>query len=485
MAINKYRLTLSRIIKFLQYDIWRIPVSNISGTRHFLINQIRILIIAVRGYEEDKLQLRAASLTFYTLLSVVPIAAMIFGIAKGFGFDKVLENEIRNNLTGQEDVVEKVITFSNTLLESTKGELMAGIGITMLLWTVISIFSSIEESFNAIFDVKKGRTYLRKFSDYFSLMLIAPIFLVLASSVSVYVATVLTSVQAQYVALGTLAPLFNFIINLLPFVLIWSLFTLIYLIMPNTRVQFRSALIAGVIAGTVFTGIQWGYIYFQVGVSKYNAIYGSFAALPLFMIWLQLSWLVVLIGAEMAYANQNVGNFEYEKDISNISHEHKRFLSLLVMHVLVKKFEIKHNLQKYKKGNIGVVVPPTTKMVATNIGIPFRLARQILGDLINCGLVVEVNVEGQQERSYQPAIDINKLTVLFVLNRLDKIGSNHIKPKDTVVVEQLNMTLLGFNSLMEATDGNFLLKDLVDGPPVPEEIEEEEELAPTEAFEEN
>lgn len=472
MAINKYRLTLSRILKFLQYDIWRIPVNNISGAPHFFIRQVRIIMIAIRGYEEDKLQLRAASLTFYTLLSVVPIAAMIFGIAKGFGFDKVLENEIRNNLTGQEDVVEKVIAFSNTLLESTKGELMAGIGIAMLLWTVISIFSSIEDSFNAIFDVKKGRTYLRKFSDYFSLMLIAPIFLVLASSVSVYVATVLTSVQAQYAALGTLAPLFNFIINLLPFVLIWSLFTLIYLIMPNTRVQFRSALIAGVIAGTVFTGIQWGYIYFQVGVSKYNAIYGSFAALPLFMIWLQLSWLVVLIGAEMAYANQNVENFEYEKDISTISHEHKRFVSLLIMHSLVKNFE---NGRR----------PLTTKMLSARLGLPFRLIRKVVSELITCGLVVEIKPDEKSERAFHPAMDINKMTVIFVLNRLDNIGSDHIKPKFSVAVDQLNMTLLGFKSLMEATDGNFLLKDLVEGPPVPEEIEEEEEMAQSETFEEN
>lgn len=472
MAINKYRLTISRIIKFLQYDIWRIPVNNISGTRHFLIRQVRIIIIAIRGYEQDKLQLRAASLTFYTLLSVVPIAAMVFGIAKGFGFDKILENEIRTSLTGQEDVVEKVIAFSNTLLESTKGELMAGIGIAMLLWTVISIFSSIEDSFNAIFDVKKGRTYLRKFSDYFSLMLIAPVFLVLASSVSVYIATVLTSVQAQYVALGTLAPLFNFIINLLPFVLIWSLFTLVYLIMPNTRVQFKSALIAGVIAGSVFTGIQWGYIYFQVGVSKYNAIYGSFAALPLFMIWLQLSWLVVLIGAEMAYANQNVENFEYEKDISTISHEHKRFVALLIMHSLIKNFE---------KGSR----PLTTKMLSAKHGLPFRLIRKIVSDLIACGLVVEIKPDEKAERSFHPAMDINKMSVIFVLNRLDNIGSAHIKPRFSVAVDQLNMTLLGFKSLMEATDGNFLLKDLVDGPPVPEEIAEEEELAEAETFEEN
>ncbi len=456
-TMKKYRFTLSRILKFLQHDVWRIPVSNISGTRQFLLKQLRIVIISVRGFREDNLQLRAASLTFYTLLSVVPVAAMVFGIAKGFGFDKTLENEIRANLTGQQDIIEKVIGFANTLLESTKGELMAGIGMAMLLWTILSIFSNIEDSFNDIYDVKKGRSWLRKFSDYFSLMLIAPVFLVLASSLSVYVTTVLTTVQEQYAALGTLAPLFNFIINLLPFFLIWSLFTLIYLIMPNTKVQFKSAMIAGVIAGSAFTLIQWGYIYFQVGVSRYNAIYGSFAALPLFMIWLQLSWLVVLIGAEIAYANQNVENFEYEQDISLISHEHKRFLALLIVHAIVKNFEAGRQ-------------PLTTKKLSNRLGLPFRLIRKIVSDLILCGLVVELRPEEKSERSFHPALDINRMTVIFVLDRLDTIGSAHIRPRDSMASHQISMTLLGFKSLIEAADGNLLLKDLdEDGPPVPEE----------------
>ncbi|MDY6973367.1 MAG: YihY/virulence factor BrkB family protein, partial [Thermodesulfobacteriota bacterium] len=301
---------ISKLINFITTDIWRINLKDLPRKKSFLVRQIRTMLLAMRGFYEDKCLLSASSLTFYSLLSIVPVLAMAFGIAKGFGFETLLEKELIEKLPGQETILLKVVDFSKRLLENTQGGMIAGIGVIVLLWTVIKLLGHIESSFNEIWGVRRSRPFVRKMSDYLSVMLIGPIFVVVSSSATLFITTQINRIAENTALLSMLNPLIVLMLKMLPYCLIGILLTIIYILMPNTRVKVKSGLVAGIIAGAVFVSVQWGYINFQIVIAKYNAIYGSFAAIPLFLIWLQLSWLIVLFGAEISFAIQDVGTYE-------------------------------------------------------------------------------------------------------------------------------------------------------------------------------
>lgn len=438
---------ISGFINFIKDDIWRIRLKDLPPKKSFFIKLLRVLLLSIRGFDEDKCQLRASALTFYSLISIVPVAAMAFGIAKGFGFEKLLEKQLLEQLSGQEEVVTRVIDFANSLLANTRGGLMAGVGIVILFWAVIKVLGNIEDSFNDIWGIKESRTLGRRFSDYLSVMLLCPILIIMASSLTVFITTQVTLITQKVAILGIFSPLIFFVLKLLPYCLIWILFTFIYVFMPNTKVRFSSGLLAGIIAGTIYQIIQWGYIAFQVGAARYNAIYGSFAALPLFLIWLQLSWLIVLFGAEFAFAHQNVDTYEFEPDSLHISDHFKRLLSLQVCHLLVVNFA---------KGE----KPSTATEISHKMEIPIRLVHQILYELTESGIVSDVTTTEYKEVAYQPARDINSLTVKFVIEALEKRGVDNIPVTMSAELETLSATMESFSEMINNSAENKLLKDL-------------------------
>jgi membrane protein len=367
----------------------------------------------IRGFDEDKCRLRASALTFYSLLSVIPVAAMAFGIAKGFGFARLLEKEILDKFSGQEEVVARIIDYANTLLENTKGGVLAGIGVAILFYSVLKVLSHIESSFNEIWGIKENRSIGRRFTDYLSIMLVCPLLVIISSSATVFITTQVTAITQKVTLLGTLSPLIFFILRILPYCLIWILFTFMYIFMPNTKVSFTSGLVGGIIAGTLFEVAQWAYISFQVGVARYNAIYGSFAVLPLFVLWLQLSWIIILFGAEICFAHQNVETYEFEPDGSRISPRFKKLLSLQISHLLVKNFS---------KG----IKPVTARQISQTLEIPIRLVNDILHELVESRVFSDTLTGEYRELAYQPARDINGLTIQFVIEAMEKHGVDTI-----------------------------------------------------------
>jgi len=436
---------IRRIKKFYQEQILNPYLVDASGYRFFLIRQIRIIILAFRGFIEDRVSMRASALTFYTLLSVVPIAAMAFGVAKGFGFESKMEAFIIDNFKGQEDVMNWIIDLSKTALVNVEGGLLAGIGLIILVWSVMQVLTNIENSFNAIWQVKHPRPFLRKLSDYLAMMLIAPFFIILSSSVMVYISTSIQSVE--YESIKAITPFINRLISLIPYALVWLLFTIVYIIMPNTKVNFKYALIAGILAGTMFQVTQWAYIHFQVGVSKYSALYGTFAALPLFLAWLQISWLIVLLGAEISFAYQNVEKYEFESGSLSLSNHHKRLLSLYVTYCIIKNF------QDGKE-------PLTSSKISKKLGIPLRLIRDIIFSLVNAKVLIETVTESPRENGYQPAVDINIIDLKFVIDRLDNSGSDQFILRPSSVFEKLSDMHDKILKASKKSNHNILLKDL-------------------------
>lgn len=438
---------VSKIIDFIKTDIWRIRSKDLPRSKSFLIKQLRIVILALRGFDEDRCFLRASALTFYSILSIVPVFAMAFGIAKGFGFEKLLEKRLLQSFAGQEEVMMRIINFSHSMLEDTKGGVIAGIGVVVLFWAVIKVLGNIERSFNDIWGIKKPRTLIRKFSDYLSIMLIGPFLVIISSSVTVFISTQIRLVMDKITLLGVLAPVVFFFLKLLPFCVIWILFTFIYIFLPNTKVDFKSGILAGVVAGTIFQMTQAVYIASQIGVAKYNAIYGSFAALPLFLVWLQISWLIVLFGAEISFAYQNVDTYEFEPDCLLTSYSFKKLLALRTANLIIKNFAEGEK-------------PFTASQVSHALEVPIRLVRQILFELVESGIISEVRKEEDSEAAYQPALAIDKLTVSYVIDSLEKTGSEDIPVAKSKELDKLSECLVAFGEEIKKSSANMLLRDI-------------------------
>ena len=438
---------LRKWLEFLKTDLWRIRLREIPRSKSILIHNLRMVVLSVRGFDEDKCMLRASALTFYSLLSIVPVIAMMFGIAKGFGFEKRVERELLDKFKGQEEVITKVIDFANNLLENASGGLIAGIGVALLFWAIIKVLGNIEGSFNHIWGIKKSRPWGRKFSDYLSFMLVSPILLVTAGSATVFITGRVAAVTERIELLGAVAPLIMFSLKILPYAAIWILFTFIYIFMPNTRVSLRSSVVAGVVAGTFFQIAQWAYIAFQVSAAKYGAIYGTFAALPLFLVWLQISWLIVLFGAEISFAHQNVDTYEFERDCHTASPYFRKLLSLAVTHMLVKDF-------------CSGASPSDATQISHKLDIPIRLVRQILFDLTESGRLSEVKENGQKSTLYQPARDPDVLSIRYVLDALDSRGSMSIPVAASAEFESLGRSLSELGRLTDQSDANLLLKNI-------------------------
>jgi len=438
---------LHKVIQFITTDIWRIESKNTSWSKSFFLRQLRVIILAFRGFKEDKLQLRASALTLYSILAIVPVLAMVFAVAKGFGFDTLLQDQLLTRFPGQQEVLVNAIGFAKTLLAKTRGGLIAGIGIIVLYWAVIKVLGHIEQSFNDIWNVSKARSLWRKFSDYLTIMLICPVLVILSSSATVFIKTQITLIVDRIALLGFFSPLIYVSFKLIPYVLIWLLFTFTYLMMPNTKVRISSGLVAGIVAGTIYQILQMVYINFQFLLSKYNAIYGSFAALPLFLIWLQTSWLIVLFGAEIAFAHQNNETFEFEQVTQQISFSLKKRLALQIMHLLVTNFS------KAEK-------PITVHQISAAIEIPLRLVQTILLDLVDAKIVSETDSDAGEEPMFQPALDINLITIGYVINALECIGTDQLPLPQTRESDTITQAMEKFGEAMETHPENQLLKDI-------------------------
>lgn len=441
--MKKILAWLKRSLKFVTTDIWTIQPDELPPTRAFLFRQIKIIVISVRGFTKEKIQMRASALTFYSLLSVVPVMAVVFAISKGFGISVHIQNILLDKLQGQEEVVNSVIDFANRLIEKTRGGVVAGISLVILIWAVMSVLGNIEGAMNSIWQIKKSRPFFRKLADYLAVMFVAPLFIFIVSSINIF----LTGLYYSYSEVHPFLEKMQFLLKISPYILVWIAFALVIVVMPNARVKFRYAIIGGIIAGSLFQFVQWGYIHFQVGMSQYNAIYGSLAALPLFMIWLRISWLILLMGAQITFANQNVNKYELAYNLLNLSRRKKNLLALLV----ARKVVINFREQK---------PPLNATQISGSLSMPVRLIREIIYELVNAGLFSEIGSDESKERTYQPAMDVHQITVSLVLDRLDSIGDFSFGNVTDPVARKIERILKDIRAVIERSPGNQLLMEI-------------------------
>lgn len=442
---ERTKLFIKRVIRFVTYDIWRITGDEVSGLKKLCINAIKTIILAVRGFMNDHLQTKASALTYSTMLSIVPMLAVLIGIAKGFGFQNAVRTELINYFPGHQTEFAQAFNFVENYLAQAQGGVFLGIGLILLLYTVINLISTIEEALNGIWQIKKSRSWYRKITDYLALILIMPVLLTSSSGLSLFISTIQNSFLGNFVFV---TPIVKLLLNIAPYIITSLAFTGLYLVLPNTKVKFVNGLIAGLIAGSAFQLFQFIYISGQIWVSKYNAIYGSFAALPLLLLWLQLSWLICLFGAELSYALQNVKKFSFERDSQNISRRYKDFITLLIATLIIKRF---------KNGER----PYTADELSQTYRIPSRITTQILNLLTEINIIIEV-ICGDDERIiyYQPALDINRISVGYLFKRIDEHGSENFKIDTTRLFKEEWGVLQRLRQYTMKESDNILLKDL-------------------------
>lgn len=434
-------------IKRLNYAIWHTPITEISRGKVFLFKQLRIIIVAARGFSNDKVELRASALTFYTLLSLIPIAAIAFAIAKGFGLDQDLSDIATKEFQAYKEILNPILEKAKGAIDQTRGGYMAGVGVIVLFWSVMALLDHIESSFNHIWQIKSSRQWYRKVTDYVTIMLIAPIFIILSSSLTIFITTNLSEYMSTAPILEYFKPIVSFLVKFAPFFITWFSLTILFIIMPNAKVKVVPAIIAAIVSGTILQFLQYLYLDLQFGILKLSAIYGSFAFFPLFILWLQGSWIVVLLGAEISFANQNISRYEFESEALNISNYHKRALIIMIMQIIIRNFAVGEK-------------PISAEYISQTLKIPVRLSRDILQDLSSVQLVSIIHENEQKERLYQPALDITKLTVSFVFSRLDKKGSEHINVSKNKDFEKIVGMLEKFDKLIAKSDSNVLIRDL-------------------------
>ncbi len=377
-----------------------------SPLHRLLLEVVKKLMLAVRFFTAKRVLTKASALTYSTLLAIVPILAVVFAIARGFGYNKYIEMWFRDAFSSQPQAAEVIIGFVNSYLVHTKSGVFLGIGLLFMLYTVLMLVSNIEEAFNEIWQVKTSRSVFRTFTDYLAMFFVAPILIVLSSGMSIFLATVADQMP-DFMMLGSAVRL---LLDLSPYVLMSLTFIALYIFMPNTRVKPMSALVPGICAGIAMQGLQFVYIHSQIFLSSYNAIYGSFAALPLFMLWLQISWTICLFGAELCYTNQNLDYYDYDTNAGEISHRYRILLCALLASRICRRFA--------DGGK-----PYTALELRELTTIPIRIVNELLFQMIDAGLLIEITNDEKSETSrFMPAEDIRNMTLGSMIDRLESHG---------------------------------------------------------------
>ena len=402
---SKLKQLIERLKVFLTKDIWSFEFYQKGPLRRIIGKTVKVTAIAVRTFLDDKVMTKAAALTYSTLFAIVPILALIFAVARGFGFENIVTGLIQKGLAEDNETLTSVMQFIDGYMQYVSSGAFIGIGLLFLLFSVYSLADGIETNLNSIWHVKQNRGMGRKITDYFSLILLIPIGIICLSGMSVLTSNILSRMEG-FLLLGGFV---QFLIIALPYLVAGFILTGFYMFMPNTKVKFSHAIIPGFIAGCLFTILQKLYFDGQLTLSSYNQIYGGFAALPLFLFWLNISWAIILFGCELAYVSQNNDNFNYFKEPDKISRRHEDFYCLMVMSCICKRFD--QHLPALNR-----------KELASELHIPIRYVISSLDMLVEAGLLETVLQSDEREPAYVPSTDPTKITVVFVLSRINNTG---------------------------------------------------------------
>lgn len=437
----------NKIYAFVMYcisGVWNDPRTT------FKVRLIKTMNLSVSSFMDRGLQIRSMALTYYTVLSLVPALALLVAIGRGFGMSETMQGELYNMFPSQSKVISTCLKFVDSYLNEATQGVFVGVGIVMLLWTIISLLSYIEDAFNTIWDIKEGRSLYQKLTDYIAICLIIPVLMLCSSGVNIFMSTTIQ----EKLDLPFLSAGINIILETVPLVLAWMAFSFSYYLIPTTKVELKYALIAGAISALCFEILQMLFVNGQIYVSKYNAIYGSFSFLPLMLVWLQLSWMILLAGCVLTYSLQNVFTFNFLGDVGQVSNQSWHNIGLITMCVIVKRF-------------INEQTPLSKKELAVQYNLPVRLVNRVADKLLQAKLIYEIKIDDNKE-GLGPAVEVSELTLGRFYRDFNLAGNHNIIPDfDVIYADMLRIIRpLAENSFRDYNQ--VLIKDIP--LPSPEEI---------------
>ncbi len=439
-----YDRLYSRATRFWEYctdGVW-------TDHRNTLyVRAVKTINLTVRTFMSGDLQVKAYALTYQTLLAVVPALALLFAIGRGFGFQNTLEKQLLAYLPSQQRALEMAFSFVDSCLAQASEGIFVGIGIVFLLWTIISLLSNVETTFNQIWGVIYERSFFRKITDYLAICIILPILMICSGGLQI----LLSNTIQRFLPFDFISPILEIGLDIASVAFTWLFFAGAYMLIPNTKVKFKNAILAGILAGTAFQLLQWLFINGQMGVARYNAIYGSFSFLPLMLLWMQFSWLITLAGALICCSAQNISMFSYDRHIRDISADYFRKVTLSLLSLIVKRFR-------------DDLPPLTNTQISEETLIPIRLVRVCTDRMLKCGLLIHVVLDGtvddREELPLQPAMSTDHYTVAWVIERLRTFGESDfidtLSKEFRQVVEQCD----SISESMRKTTSSTLLADL-------------------------
>lgn len=437
---------VKKLNNFLTRDLWRIDLSSLHLFKVFLIQLLRLIYTIVRESIDREVTLRAMSLVYTTLLSLIPLIALSFSILKAFG---VVDTQLEPILTKfLAPLGAKGVEISQRILEFVKNMkvgVLGMVGLLLLIYTVISLVNKLEGSLNHIWKVTRGRSISRIFSDYLTIILIGPVLLFALFGLT---ASLLGNIVVQRIsAMGPVGALVTlFAGKLLTFVVVMGIFTFVYKVIPNVRVNFRSALLGGFVAGIAWQTVGWIFATFVVTSAKYAAIYSGFAVLILFMIWLYLSWLILLVGCEVSYCHQNLKTLSLKEQYFKLTHRLKEKLGLSVMYLIGYNFY--HNKERW-----------TLSSLVDRLEMPHQQIHDCLIQLEDQRLITETS---DKEPGYLPAKSIETIKIKEIVEALRNSakGAATLR-KENHSVPEIDQVSLRIDDAICNALGEETLRDLI------------------------
>jgi membrane protein len=398
---------LQHFKEFIQYDLWRQSHMNIHTPRKRLWYRIlQTIILVARGFKDQVLVVRANSLSFALLFAFIPMMALIYAIARGFGFEEVLQETLSGSFLAEANIAPVLIEWIERYLETARGGFFLGMGLIVLVWAVYAFFNMLENSFNSIWNVKQSRSLGRRLTNYIMTLLLVPILVVVTSGISIF----LNSAEVLSSVLEAIEPVRKFMLRFIPFVATTAVFTWIFTAIPNTKVKFSSAFIPGIIMGLLYQVVQSLSMYLVVLFTRMSIVYGAFSIIPLILIWLNITCWLLLIGAELAFAIQNNDLFAYENDLKKMSRRYKDYVMLYILATIIRRFEAGE-------------APQTAQEMATINQLPIRLVQQLLSRMEETNIIRRVYIEQEEDQAFVPALDTKTITVEMVIGRISAQGS--------------------------------------------------------------
>lgn len=395
-------MTVSRIQEFFKTGIWQSTDDRPWWVR-LGVGFLQRAYLSVKFFFERGHSDYAAQLSFTTMLAIVPLFSFIFAIGKGFGLSEHLEQWCREAFVSQPQVADLLIELSNSYLLHTQTGLFIGIGLLFMLYTILSLIRNVERIFDAIWQVDTPRSWTQSIMNYTALLFLVPIMIIVISGLSIFIYAIVDPLRDTFL----LGELTTFSLQVVfPWVVLSLIFTALNMVIPHTKVRFASAVFPSMLAAALMLLLQWGYVHGQSYLTSYNAIYGSLAALPLFMLWLQLSWYICLFCVELCYTHQNVAFYEYLLKTKDMSHQQRLTMSALL---------VAHICERFARG----AMPPTALELHEETGLPLRITTDLLHRLVAVKLLWAHQAEGEDAPTFLPAQDTDTLTLGLLVHRLE------------------------------------------------------------------